>query len=47
MKGSEFVRKLKTLGEKQGISVLIEQRRGKGEAMVHYSMANDSLLFEI
>jgi mRNA interferase HicA len=30
MKGSEFVRKLKALGDKKGISVHIEQRRSKG-----------------
>lgn len=30
MKGSEFFKKLKALGRKQGIVVKIEQRRGKG-----------------
>jgi mRNA interferase HicA len=30
MKGSEFVKKLKILGKKQGISVRIDERRGKG-----------------
>ena len=30
MKGSEFVRKLKWLGRKNGVSVKIEQQRGKG-----------------
>ncbi len=30
MKGSEFLKKLKALGKKQGIVVKIEQRRGKG-----------------
>lgn len=30
MKGSEFVRKLKALGKQKGISVQIQQRRGKG-----------------
>lgn len=30
MKGSEFLKKLKALGKKHGVSVRIEQRRGKG-----------------
>jgi mRNA interferase HicA len=30
MKGSEFIRKLKVLGRKRGIVVVLEQRRGKG-----------------
>lgn len=30
MKGAEFLRKLKTLGRQRGVSVSIEQRRGKG-----------------
>lgn len=30
MKGSEFVRKLKALGDKRGVFIRIEQRRGKG-----------------
>ncbi len=30
MKGSEFLKKLKVLGRKQGVIVKIEQRRGKG-----------------
>lgn len=30
MKGSEFVRKLKSLGRQNGVSVRIEQQRGKG-----------------
>jgi len=30
MKGSEFIRKIKTLARKRGIVVSIEQRRGKG-----------------
>ena len=30
MKGSEFLKKLKALGRKQGVIVKIEQRRGKG-----------------
>lgn len=30
MKGSEFIRKLKRLGRNRGVSVKLEQRRGKG-----------------
>lgn len=30
MKGSEFIKKLKAFGKKQGVSVVLEQRRGKG-----------------
>lgn len=30
MKGSEFLKKLKDLGRKQGVVVRIERRRGKG-----------------
>lgn len=30
MKGSEFIRKLKLLGHKLGVAVVLEQRRGKG-----------------
>jgi mRNA interferase HicA len=30
MKGSEFLKKLKMLGRKQGVAVKIEHRRGKG-----------------
>jgi len=30
MKGSEFLKKLQALGKKQGVSVRLESRRGKG-----------------
>lgn len=30
MKGSEFIRKLKVLGREHGVTVKLEQRRGKG-----------------
>jgi len=30
MKGSEFLKKIKACGKRQNISVVIEQRRGKG-----------------